>query len=121
MGGSKRKRFVAALFGVREPDPAFSGRKLGFGQGRISAACQRGGTDPKRRQAAALRRRSAPAIGSLRDALQGENLFLYTRWKVHKQKIAYVMEVILSALVDNPHQIILGRLRIGKNPINLAR
>jgi hypothetical protein len=31
-----------------------------------------------------------------------------------------MIEVILADLVDNPHQIILGRHRIGKNPLNLA-
>jgi hypothetical protein len=30
------------------------------------------------------------------------------------------MQVILATFVNNSHQIILGRPRIGKNPINLA-
>ena len=62
--------------------------------------------------------RSAPA--PLGDGLQGENLFRHTGGKVHKQEVVFVIEVILAAFVNNPHQIILGRCRIGKNPINLA-
>jgi hypothetical protein len=56
----------------------------------------------------------------LGDALQGENLFRYAGGKVHKQKMVFVIEVILAALVNNPHQIILGRSWIGNNPVNLA-
>ncbi len=34
--------------------------------------------------------------------------------------MSFVIEVILAALIDDPHQIIFGRSRIGKNPIDLA-
>ncbi len=56
----------------------------------------------------------------LGSTLQGEDLFLYRWRKVHKHKITFVIKVILATLINDPHQIIFGRSRIGKNPINLA-
>src|ERR1035438_9484131 len=58
---------------------------------------------------------------SLGNTLHGENLFRYAGGKVHEQEIIFVIEVVLATFVDDSHQIILGRRRIGKNPIYLAR
>lgn len=58
-----------------------------------------------------------PWLGS---ALQCKDLFLHRGWKVHKHKVTFVIKVILATLINDSRQIISGRSRIGKNPINLA-
>ena len=60
---------------------------------------------------------NAPLGGALQCK---DHLLLHCRWKVHKHKMTFVVQVILAALIDNPHQLISGRSRIGKNPIDLA-
>src|SRR5215510_10482314 len=45
--------------------------------------------------------------------LKCENLLSYRLWKVDERELPLVKEVILSALVDNPHEVVFGRARVG--------
>jgi hypothetical protein len=62
-----------------------------------------------------------PGCDRLGDALQCENSLLYRGREVDEHKMALVIEVILAALIDDPHQIVFGRFRIGADPVYLAR
>jgi len=52
--------------------------------------------------------------------LQSEDLPLDRRWKIHKYEMVFVIQIILATLIDDSDQIILGRSRIGENPVDFA-
>lgn len=52
--------------------------------------------------------------------LEGSNLFRDSSWQIHKDKVGFVIEIVLAALIHNSHQIILGRLLIRDDSIHLA-
>ena len=41
--------------------------------------------------------------------------------KIYKYEMVFVIQVVFAAFVDNAHQVIFRRNRIGKKPIDLAR
>ncbi len=59
-------------------------------------------------------------ISFLTDFFQSENFLLHRLGKVHKHEMAFVIQVILTAFIHDPDQIILRRARIGENPIDFA-
>ena len=44
----------------------------------------------------------------------------YRRRKTDEEKVALVVQVVLAAFIHDAHQIVLGRARIGNNPVDLA-
>ncbi len=42
-------------------------------------------------------------------------------WKIDKDEMSLVIEIILAAFVHDPHQIVLSSLRIRDDSIHLAR
>ena len=62
---------------------------------------------------------------ALRQVLAGfsksENLPSYSLGKVDKSELMFVEKVVVPALVDDPHEVVLRRLRIGYDSIDLAK
>src|SRR6266566_2844333 len=68
------------------------------------------------------RRRGAskkpPDADYLSGVFQGKDLLLHGWWKIHKNKKTLVIQVIFATLIDDPHEIVQGGFRIGKDPVN---
>src|SRR5207249_5540001 len=52
-------------------------------------------------------------------ALQGNDLLFHGWRKIHKYKKTLMIQIILATLIDDPHQIVQRRSRIGKDPVDL--
>ena len=52
--------------------------------------------------------------------LKSENLFSYSMGKLDKSELALVKKVVLSALVHDPYEIVLGCSRVGQDSIDLT-
>ena len=52
--------------------------------------------------------------------LKSENLFSHSLGKVDKSELAFEKKVVLPALVDDPHEIVLGCSCIGQDSIDLT-
>jgi hypothetical protein len=53
--------------------------------------------------------------------LNRKNLPSYSPRKVDESELRLVKEVVVSAFVDDPNEIVLGRSQIWYNPIDLAQ
>ena len=52
--------------------------------------------------------------------LQGEDFSFYGRWEIHKHKETLMIKVVLTALVDDPNQVVFGRSSIRMDSVDLA-